>query len=356
MRIMTRCTSVLALVMAIVAVSAMGAGTLEPEHLKWSWNVGDVATYRLTVRNDAVMSGNVPGMNADGMKMQSTQSFQWDQMVREVTEDGVATIEATYQRVRMDMDMPGMGKIRYDSDRPEESTTDEDTELGVVGEQMEDMMVKPLEGLLGETFTYELAPTGKVLSVSGYDKIMQKMFESMEENPMGPAMADAFGEQLSNDSMKQQLEQMMHVLPEGPVEVSDSWNVNLRQSMPFIGKMNYDATYVLVGHEHFITDDCARLAVKSTWNFEEDTDFKPDADSDAAQMMQMFDMDIQEASARGDVHFSTERGVLMRTVQDIHMVMVMSMKQQEGQPSFDFEMKQDMKMQMTLEKVEDNTP
>lgn len=353
MRTICRMTILITLAMSVMAATALGAGVLEPEQLRWNWRVGDVATYRLTVRNDAVMTGNFPGMD-EGMKMHSTQSFQWDQMVRDVTEDGVATIEATYQRVSMVMDMPQMGqRIQYDSDRPEESTTDEDTELGVVGEQMEDMMIKPLEGLLGETFTYELAPTGKVLSVSGYDKIMQKMFEQMEENPMGPAMAEAFGEQLSNDSMKQQLEQMMHVLPEEPVEVSDTWKVNLKQSMPFIGKMNYDATYMLVGHEHFITDQCARLAVKSTWAFEEDTDFKPDPDSQAAQMMQMFDMDIQNATARGDVHFSTERGVLMRTVQDIHMVMVMSMKEQQDQPAFDFEMKQDMKMQMTLEKVED---
>lgn len=92
----------------------------------------------------------------------------------------------------------------------------------------------PIGGLLskmtGQSFLLKMNDKGKILEVSGFDKLINSMVESMSALPeaqreqMLKQMQDSYGE----EALKGNLGSMLSTFPEKPVAVGDSWPFSIQ--------------------------------------------------------------------------------------------------------------------------------
>src|SRR5690606_37599095 len=97
------------------------------------------------------------------MKQHSTQEAMGQEIktIQEITSDylydvlsvqnGITTINVTFRAIKMDMDISGIKRVSFDSDRPEEGTPE----------------LSALKNMVGKSFVMGVNEEGTVLSVQG---------------------------------------------------------------------------------------------------------------------------------------------------------------------------------------------
>ncbi|MCW5766699.1 MAG: hypothetical protein KIT68_12070, partial [Phycisphaeraceae bacterium] len=205
----------------LLALSA-GAVAAEPVTLKYKWVKGEVIAYRMTQDTATEMKG-LPGMG--DQKGTQKQIMGTRMEVKDVADDGAATVETTFESVKLTMEQPGMGAMSYDSEKP--------------GDGAGNPFAASFGAMIGERITFVIMPDGSVRKAEGMDKIIKKMAEAMDkENPgMGAMVADQLKGSFGDDAMRRTYEQAMKILPEKPVSAGDSWTTNFDQPLPMMGTM-----------------------------------------------------------------------------------------------------------------------
>ncbi len=102
---------------AVSATRAEGSrwvAKAEKVDLKPKFKAGQKSTYRFEQTTNIVQ--NVPGMS-EGMKQDMTQNFDAEMRVKEIAEDGTATLEIEYKSMKLAIASP-MGTMEYDSAKP----------------------------------------------------------------------------------------------------------------------------------------------------------------------------------------------------------------------------------------------
>ena len=175
------------------------------------------------------------------------------------TEGNVKSITTAYKSMRMSMKMPGMN-IDIDSDKPQQDNGSEDMTKNPIG-----MMNKVFAGIVGKNFIIKVDEEGKVLEVTGFDKILTDMVDSMgmDEN-VKKQVAASLKDQFNDQSIKDQFAQVFTIFPNKEIKVGDSWD----KSYTTGGKMAAKFTTTYTAKE--IEGDHITLATKTKISSDKD--------------------------------------------------------------------------------------
>ena len=152
------------------------------------------------------------------------------------TEGSVKSITTAYKSLRMNIKTMGMN-IDIDSEKPIQDNGDADITKNPIG-----MMNKVVAGIVRKKFIIKVDEEGKVLEVTGFDKILTDMVDSMgvDEN-VRQQVTLSLKDQFNDQSIKDQFAQVFTIFPNKEIKVGDSWE----KSYTTGGKMgaNFTTTY-----------------------------------------------------------------------------------------------------------------
>ncbi len=175
------------------------------------------------------------------------------------TEGNVKSVTTAYKSLRMNMKMMGM-EIDIDSDKPVENNGGEDVTKNPIG-----MMNKVISGIVGKKFIIKVDEEGKVLEVTGFDKIFTDMVDSMGvDEDVKKQVTASMKEQFNDQSIKDQFAQVFTIFPNKEIKIGDSWE----KSYSTGGKMaaKYTTTYLVKDME----GDHVTLTTKTKISSEKD--------------------------------------------------------------------------------------
>lgn len=239
----------------VAAVAALASTALAEDGLKWAWTKGQTINYKNAT------DANVDLITPQGpMKQTVAMSMVMNLVVKEVAEDGAATIETKYTSAKIDMEVPMMGKMSYDSASKEQ---DENNPMAAIG------------SALNKTFTMVVEPSGKIRSVKGLADLMGDLGQ------MGPMF--------SEEAMKANLEQSFYVLPDKPAAKGDTWTRTSEQE-----PLKMENVYTL----NSVSGNSAEIAV----------DVKVSLSTDEVMGMKVT---LDEGKGKGTITF--DNGVLKRS-------------------------------------------
>jgi len=235
MRLIRSCVvCVLLTVLVGAEVHAQGAG----EPLRYRWREGDVARYVTGQEVTWEVKGAGGGDDLLGAGLGS-QTNHWTILygvTREVglvDQRGVATVKQTYDWGRVKADASGE-RVEYDSRVP-----------GAERDERKDhRLIKPFAAFIGKTIEFDVDAEGKVYAVRGAKEILDEATSAVSEgNPMLKALAGGAGP--SEESIRQELERQLRVIPGKRVRRGESWDVSGTQKMPLVGELKTSMTHKL---------------------------------------------------------------------------------------------------------------
>lgn len=140
--------------------------------------------------------------------IEQTMEIGYDFDVKNVEPNGNAWVSYTYRWAKFIQSGTG-GKVVYDSS--EKAST-----------------VPPLAqgfaALLGERFSLKITPQGRVEAVEGLQTVRNNVRKKLPDGPMKEAMMEVgINQFISEEGVKELMENSMAIYPEKPVGIGDSW-------------------------------------------------------------------------------------------------------------------------------------
>jgi hypothetical protein len=137
--------------------------------------------------------------------------------------DGIKKLTGMYKSFRLYMKMAGM-EMDIDSEKPVEPIDQAELKQNPMG-----MMSRIFSAIKGKSFSMQVDEEGKVLSVTGFDQIINGMVDSTgaDENAklqIRASLRDQFNEQ----AVKDQFAQIFTIFPNKKVKVGDNWEKHLQ--------------------------------------------------------------------------------------------------------------------------------
>lgn len=185
------------------------------EMLKWTLQPGETLTY--VVKQQTTTDREI-GKQTMNTSMQQTMEMAWK--VGEVTADGDATVAQSIDRMQIRMEGDAIGEIQFDTNDKEEPAN-----------PLIKSISRQYRRIIGQSFNVTMKPSGKLENVEVPAELLKLVTESK-----GP---------LTEETLKQTMEQTSIVLPEKPVAKGDSWNstklINFEYgSMKIASTMTYE--------------------------------------------------------------------------------------------------------------------
>jgi hypothetical protein len=239
-----------------------------PVLIRWKLKPGDVTRYTLT---DSAVDTLVDAGNRE-MTMRRETIVDFTQRVTDVAADGTtASLTLDYERVRYTRTSTLMPNtpVRFDTDASEDLARAE-----------KDISLKPFAALKDAEIRLALnMRTGRPTQVSGYDKLLDDIFEGLDGESF-TALKSALREQFSNEAMRKALHDVYHLLPEQPVAVGGTWSAPAStREIALVGTITVDQEYALKAVE--TGDDGHRIAVISVTGTMAQTATAPAADGES---------------------------------------------------------------------------
>jgi Family of unknown function (DUF6263) len=182
--------------------------TTTSKMLKFNLEQGKGYDYEMVWDMDTKVASQETSISITGLYSMNVTSI--DQNVRSVS--------TAYKSMRMNMNMGGM-TIDIDSDKPVAGNGETDISKNPLG-----MMNKVIGGMMGKKFIIKVDEEGKVLEVSGFEKIFTDMIDSMGlDDKMKAQITASFKDQFSEQNIKDQFAQVFTIFPNKEVKVGDSW-------------------------------------------------------------------------------------------------------------------------------------
>jgi hypothetical protein len=256
----------LALSLCALAASSASAQTT----LRYKFKEGETLNYVMDQKMKITM--NVMGKNIDS---NMTQGADMAWKIESVDKDGNATINISFGRMKMSMEMP-MGKVEVDSD--DANPPDEG-----LGKTFHDI-VKAMSGM---TITGKMSPRGEISDVQVPEKVAKKF-----QNLPGGGLGDMF----SPDGLKRMMGQSGLVLPKQAVAKDDKWDHKTDMKLPF-GTITATFNYVYKGPSDKDGRGVEKIAFTPKMAVEPD----PDA---------MFVMKLKGQEGSGHALFDNQNGKL----------------------------------------------
>ena len=299
----SRIASVACTIIVLTTVSsAAGQGTT----LQYHWSAGQEERYRTTQKTVATISG-MPG--ADTQTVEQTMAQTTAMKVIAVGADGSATIQQTFEAMRMEMTTPN-GTIVFDS-----AVKEPPSDPMVAG------MAAVLTGMVGEAITIVLKPDGEVVKVEGMGRIFERMSAKLPAEVTNSPMVASLKGALSDEGMRRTVEQSFGLFPDKPVATGETWTRTSEVVQPVIGTINTLQTARLQAVETTGGSAMARIGIVVA--------IKQSAEAPAAGAPMKITMG--EAKGTGEITFDVTKGRIQRTTMEMDMPMTMAMTTPDGQ-------------------------
>ena len=230
----------------LLVMAAASPALAQPVTLRYQWKQGDTVDYRTVVRTTNNSTGGPRGPETFEQTLSQTLRLT----VAAVNVDGTATLRQSIEAVSLEMSTPA-GKVAYDSARP----PGQDADPRVQG------MARTIGGMVGEAISVTMAPNGAVRRIDGAARIVTKLIENLPRDPMSGALAQNIRSMLSDDALRNSLEQSFSRLPDQPVNVGDTWTSEQAVGADASGKVVGKSTFTLKAIEGGGAAAVARIAV-----------------------------------------------------------------------------------------------
>jgi len=181
-------------------------------------------TYRYT--SDNIVDVKVMGQSQQTM---TSQVFDIDYKVTDVDTDGNTSMLTTYKSMKMNQNMSTVS-IVYDSENPEKNTPPGSSSM--------------YDAIIGHESTITFNKKGKMISMTGNDKLLDKMIANTPEGASKEQMKAGLKAQFGEEAMKSSYGNLTNFYPNHPVKVSDSWirNDTLSGTIGMIMNIEYTLT------------------------------------------------------------------------------------------------------------------
>ena len=293
-------TTTLLALFATAALMAQGAP------LRYRWAAGDTAKYRLTQETNAVVSG-VPGIG----EMTVTTSIEQlhTTTATAVAADGAATLQIKYDAVKLDMRTP-MGQTVFDSASAAPPSDP-------LGQQLAPM----LAAIVGESLTLVIEPDGAVRSLTGANKIKEKMTAAMPNAGGAMTLGPTGGvdAMFGDEAMKGALGQSLATLPKAAVKTGDSWTTETKLPGP-AGEMLVANVFTLKSFETIDGREIARIGVVQQ--------IRPNGNATPTGPMAT---KMEPGTGDGELLFDVKLGRVVRSSNNASLPMAMVMTMPDGQ-------------------------
>jgi len=230
---------------ALLAVPASAQDTQQRGQLRWQLEEGDVLRYDFTWNLEQMREFKGLPQAPPPMGMTVEVAYTLRQEVQAVSAEGVATIEATVEKIAMDLSLGMMGDLSYDS--------------------LEDAANSPLRGarhFVDQSFRFDLGADGAVLGVSGGDAIRDEVVAALEEEmagnqgqgggmgmmpspqQIGAGLIGVFADSFGDGPLQDSLSNVNAILPaDGEAAEGATWSREVEARVPSFGSLRYDAEF-----------------------------------------------------------------------------------------------------------------
>jgi len=241
-----RTTRFALLAIAVALVGDVSSALGQDATLRYKWVKGDQVRYRTTQRSSTTMSG-VPGLGELTIDQTIVQVVQT--VVEDVAADGGVTLRQTFESVRLEQSSP-TGTFVFDS-----------TVAGTPADQGAAVMATIMAAMVGEAVTIRIAPSGRVNTVEGMSRILEKAVTTLSASPATTLAFNQIKESMGDDAMRGLVEQGFAVFSDRPVKAGDSWTSQSEMINPILGKVTVARTFTLRSFDSRDGASLARLAV-----------------------------------------------------------------------------------------------
>jgi hypothetical protein len=211
------------LLLVTMFISGIGFVSAQKQNLKYNLVIGD--TYSLNQINAQTIHQDVSGMSID---MNVTSGGLMKFTITKI-EAGNIHMNVAYQTLMMKMES-SMMNMSYDSREP----IDEQNPLH-----------QSMSTMVGEEFELVMSPSGKVLSVTGFERIVKKMSEKLGNEQMANQMAGSLQQQFGDEAMQYNIEAITAIFPDKEVAIGESWTISGTIKSGMV--LNYNTVYTLDG-------------------------------------------------------------------------------------------------------------
>lgn len=263
--------------------------------LAWKFTKGEVNRYEMTQKVDSTIGE---------MEVKQEMAYRWALETKEVAADGTATMDMKYERVMMRMS--GMMELEYDSDKKQE-LDDSDPSAA---------MAKMMSGFVGKSITLKMATDGKIVDVTGFDKILDGMGEG----------AEPLKQMMNEGQLKQMMQAGFAMLPDKAVGVGDKWEHKFEFDVPVLGKMKTSAASSVKS----VANGGKTATIRS--------DMKITVDAGEGGMLEISDAKAETetvwsvADGRMESMSGTTKMKMSMAGQEFDVVSTMAMKRSTGKP------------------------
>ena len=138
-----------------------------------------------------------------------------------IADDGkIKTLKGVYRSFRLYMKIMGL-EMDIDTDKPAAAASE--------NENIEGMMHRLFSKIKGNAFNMKVDEEGNILSVSGFDEIINGMIDSAGLNKeMELQMRASLNDQFNEQEMKNQFAHIFMIFPGKAVNPGDSWQRNYK--------------------------------------------------------------------------------------------------------------------------------
>ena len=292
--------SILAAAVAFAAVAIpTGATRQDAATLAYKWNKGETLRYRITQTTATTLSG-FPGAASDvTLNQRLNQAFSLT--VEDLTADGAVSLSQVFESMRMEVDTPA-GKVVIDSGSPAPNAA-----------PPEQLAQKIFASMIGAPVKLTLTPSGRVLKVEGFDRLIDKMSAVLPADAAAGAALRQLKASLGDAPMSAMFSQGFPELPPRPLKPGDTWTATAAVPNPVFGSINTSTDWT------FGAMDGRTARISSKMKMERD----PKAEAPSAPLMGL-KPEMGTSTGQGEMVFDTQGGRLRTATVDLVMPMSMS--------------------------------
>lgn len=260
--------------------------TSEDVRLAWKLKEGDTLRYRIVQEIHDVSAGSGDFATDVG----SGQVLQ--EKVKSVASDGTATIECTWEALRIQMSIPMVGDLSFDSTRTD-------------GPASSSGQLKGLASVVGATFRMHLKRNGEVVSVSGVNEALSKAFP--EDDPSLKLPGGILGQSFNDDGMRRTLQSAF--LPDKSVAAGAMWKHDATFHPRSLGDLKLHLDFAFTGMEKVGSASCAKLDVKYAMEF----GGTPDLSGPPGAEQFDTELKLEEGKGEGTIYFAPSLGRMIQS-------------------------------------------
>lgn len=208
------------------------------------------------------------------------------------------TIEVMGQKIPMDSVNTTVSSFKVLKVAPDEVVLEQKIEsVKIKAGQGAGPQAQVAEKMAGSVFTVTLNGKGEVTKIAGFDELIKKLSENNEE--IGKLLKSI----LTEDTMKQGIQEAFSFVPGKPVNQGDSWKRQMRLSMGPMGTFIVDLDYTYQGKGK----EGEEIGVKGVYGYE-----APKAGGGGGLPFKVTKGEFKTEDAKGLLIFDAVQGRLIR--------------------------------------------